>query len=1432
MKTSKKKKINIKEWLTIARIKLVDFIKEHKYVSIGIGVFLLSLIIFFAVRAAGDGENIHEATVSDVHLSAKTAKQDSNTEAPNFTDVNYTISYYLGAASGDTCDNTKPLDVLKFQLELKGPELNEQELNDPELNKLKSVKWHINSEDDTVSADNKTLTAYEYNVDMCKPHSTTFTLSVGNAVKNTEIKLTSVKIKPGNDAELTPINESLLPASIRTTHSNTISNASVRLVSGAAPKKGGANSRYTYFGLVAGVEASSLEDTYIENATIYLSVSETGEHVPKILTDAGTYGKYEDVANNNYFRTGTLPIISNSAAIASFEPNAFRETEELTPSNISSPSISVDEFENSTVDKIDINEEEYDSVKNITVDDNTLNVRVNPENGATVTLTAPVTGNLTDGYTLAGDISAPTVSMNNITTIGFGINNYVESTLKVGENTCGNITVDVNSDSSFQEMTCGNKTYYFKSSALSSSGTITYTIRKNNPADGSSSTSDFEVTLPKVVTREKTFYKLSLNLSDVNFSNLEKKGNLYEVGSYYISVETAIASTITLDAFNNSSDTPIQSISKTNTENYKGTNTLTNNLYVNEGGSYTKVEDNTSGYAATMGENVKLRTSFVYGVDADPELNTAEFTIDIDDKMTPIKYTEDSQAETSLDYLVSISSSSISIDSTSEAFNSSYTTTIKYCISNGTCYDSIGDNPSAITKLKVTLKVNNTPDKPDLRGAKIDIDTMYLVDTISDVSDPTTLTIGSTATVVAKDSEAQIDTLTAASNRAMLTPYKVRSIVLIGKDDEYNSSDISVDVSRNEIYTSKITTLVNSPAMEQQTSIFGYNRIQSVPVVITLPSGINYVYNDNYEVKPVSVTHNSDGTTTLKYNYTNVEPNTWLDDIYYDFNSSLDIENNLSKTITTVVGQSSNYNNIKYDVSGLTFRTISNEVRITNVKTIAYGQYSYKTDSSEFITSIDKEGSFDFETQLYNNHSDSLNATVYTILPNNNGVTKYHGTYTVSNIPTDAVCTTEVASEDKNSEDYVVNISEWSHDACSSSEISAYRMTYTLPATAQSPTKTRINISTKNNKAGDAASGEAPDVYEFRSVITYTDPTESEGHQNVVESFNKLNVGVTGKRITGTVWEDFNVDGIMDDDELRLDAVKLILHNKLNGSVVGEPVSPNSKGFYEFNGVSTGTYYITAEYNNDKYYSTVNITDYPDPSKISVFTSSSVEIQAEPESTSLGDDPECEDPEDCDSKCEDPEECDSSGSGTIDPDQDETEPIIVTTTVSPDIVVTDSTRHVQNINLGLALKRLFSVKLNKYITRAEVTNALGIVTRKEYGNVKLAKLDVKDMNNINIKVVYTIELQNIKYYPGYITAITETIPDGMSFNPEYEENKGWEKVDDATLMNYSLQNDLIGENEKRYLTVAFDIARKEAGSFVNTASVDKLSILGGVSDEE
>ena len=65
----------------------------------------------------------------------------------------------------------------------------------------------------------------------------------------------------------------------------------------------------------------------------------------------------------------------------------------------------------------------------------------------------------------------------------------------------------------------------------------------------------------------------------------------------------------------------------------------------------------------------------------------------------------------------------------------------------------------------------------------------------------------------------------------------------------------------------------------------------------------------------------------------------------------------------------------------------------------------------------------------------------------------------------------------------------------------------------------------------------------------------------------------------------------------------------------------------------------------------------------------------------------------------------------------------------------------------------------------------------------------------------------------------------------FYENKNWKVQEDGSLLNTSLSDKLIKENDKEYLTISFDISSKEAGSFVNNAYISDLQILGGRIDE-
>ena len=149
-------------------------------------------------------------------------------------------------------------------------------------------------------------------------------------------------------------------------------------------------------------------------------------------------------------------------------------------------------------------------------------------------------------------------------------------------------------------------------------------------------------------------------------------------------------------------------------------------------------------------------------------------------------------------------------------------------------------------------------------------------------------------------------------------------------------------------------------------------------------------------------------------------------------------------------------------------------------------------------------------------------------------------------------------------------------------------------------------------------------------------------------------------------------------------------------------------------------------------------------------------------------------------------------------------------------------KNIENINLGLTLKENFKISIDKYVTSAIVTNRLGISNNKFFGNVSNAKLDVKNINDLSIKIIYTIKVKNIKYYPGYIRKISDIIPDGMVFNESYPENKGWVKSSDSNnIVEYTgIMNEPLGEGEEKYITIAFDLVNKNEGEYYNEVVIN------------
>ena len=99
-----------------------------------------------------------------------------------------------------------------------------------------------------------------------------------------------------------------------------------------------------------------------------------------------------------------------------------------------------------------------------------------------------------------------------------------------------------------------------------------------------------------------------------------------------------------------------------------------------------------------------------------------------------------------------------------------------------------------------------------------------------------------------------------------VTPYKARTIVGVGLKNKFSYDDITIDASKNNVYTVYASPDVISPAMNVQSNIFGYTRLSSMEVSFDLPEGVIYVYNKDYTNVP-TITNNG---RTLIYTITNI----------------------------------------------------------------------------------------------------------------------------------------------------------------------------------------------------------------------------------------------------------------------------------------------------------------------------------------------------------------------------------------------------------------------------------------------------------------------------------------------------------------------------------------------------------------------------------
>ena len=286
--------------------------------------------------------------------------------------------------------------------------------------------------------------------------------------------------------------------------------------------------------------------------------------------------------------------------------------------------------------------------------------------------------------------------------------------------------------------------------------------------------------------------------------------------------------------------------------------------------------------------------------------------------------------------------------------------------------------------------------------------------------------------------------------------------------------------------------------------------------------------------------------------------------------------------------------------------------------------------------------------------------------------------------------------------------------------------------------------------------------------------------------------------ISGFVFEDYDYNGIYTNTESKLKDIPVSLYKIDTIPDNYDPIDPTTyvsendtlvsatvtgeNGNYYFGGLSSGNYYVSYTIDNKKYI----VTD-------------------------LGRTDETI-----------PDSSNNNSSASLLPNTNKA----ISSLISFPSENTSGKLIVNNMNLGLAIKKEMAIALNKYITEVTVTRN-GKTDTYDYSNKNATQVSINVQNPKDTKVTvkYSFSIENTKYFPGYVGMIVDNMPEGMTFNPNLKENQYWVMYDNLLYYN-GLSGKLLLPNERQYFTLVLDLDLKQGGTYRNVVSARDLTLMG------
>lgn len=264
--------------------------------------------------------------------------------------------------------------------------------------------------------------------------------------------------------------------------------------------------------------------------------------------------------------------------------------------------------------------------------------------------------------------------------------------------------------------------------------------------------------------------------------------------------------------------------------------------------------------------------------------------------------------------------------------------------------------------------------------------------------------------------------------------------------------------------------------------------------------------------------------------------------------------------------------------------------------------------------------------------------------------------------------------------------------------------------------------------------------------------------------------------ISGTVWKDENNDGLRGNEEELLSGIKVYAIDVKTSKIAtyqNEEITftTGDDGTYYLENLQKGKYIVAFEYDTDKYMATV--------------------YQAEGVDESIN--------------------SDAINASRVVNDNEIMAAFTDSINLKEDKI---------DIDLGLAEAKVFSLKLDKYISKIIVTNKNGAKTYN-YKDSNLAKVEIssKELSGSTVIIEYKLKITNVGEIAGYAKSIVDHIPSSLVFNSSL--NSDWYKKGND-LYTSSISDTLIepGESQEITLTLTKKMTGSNTGLTNNKAEIE------------